>query len=368
VLERGWHCARAALAGFARPADLHDADIVVSASLPLPCEHDRRRHPDHAARMPRANSFGDIVEPIERPGFSVEAILATWDFTLFAARTSRCSYVSVPRRELSEFLADLHRGRLDNWFQSVIGAPHQGRVLRSHAQALERAVFDDVHPSAALAAPERDTRGRPTVARLSTTVIEEAASRGGKGLAYVSPQSYVPGDGRKRLWLLLAALAVLLIGGAAVAVAASGGENTAVATDTTEPATSIASPGTVPSTAPSATAAPTTLAPLPSVLIRTTFVRPVTTYTVVFDGPAPSSFTYAWRMIGNETPDCAARMIVDGPDDRSVTWDHPHPPCAIGSDHADTVIEVVGTSASLQFTCRFQGAAESQQPCVVTRR
>ena len=81
-----------------------------------------------------------------------------------------------------------------------------------------------------------------------------------------------------------------------------------------------------------------------------------------------SSFTYAWRMIGNETPECAARMVVNGPDNRSVTWDHPHPPCAIGSDHADTVIEVVGTSTTLQFTCRFQGAAESQQPCIVTRR
>jgi hypothetical protein len=70
----------------------------------------------------------------------------------------------------------------------------------------------------------------------------------------------------------------------------------------------------------------------------------------------------------NETPDCAARLVVNGPDNRSATWDHPHPPCAIGSDHVDTVIEVVGTSTTLQFTCRFQGAAESQQPCIVTPR
>jgi hypothetical protein len=139
-----------------------------------------------------------------------------------------------------------------------------------------------------------------------------------------------------------------------------------VATDTTEPTTSIAS--AVPSTSPSAAVAPTTLAPLPSVVIRTTFVRPVTTYTVVIDPASTSSFTYAWRMIGNETPECAARMVVNGPDNRSVTWDHPHPPCAVGTDHADTVIEVVGTSTTLQFTCRFQGAAESQQPCTVTRR
>ena len=103
------------------------------------------------------------------------------------------------------------------------------------------------------------------------------------------------------------------------------------------------------------------------VVIRTTFVRPVTTYTVVISGGNVPAFTYAWRLIGNEPPACAERLIVDGPDDRSVTWDGPHPPCAIGSDHADTVLEVVGTSTTMRFTCRFQGAAESEQPCTVTR-
>ncbi|MEO5838031.1 MAG: hypothetical protein ABIQ73_13865 [Acidimicrobiales bacterium] len=43
VLDRSWSCARAALAAFAAPSDLHDADVVVAASVPLPCEHDRGR-------------------------------------------------------------------------------------------------------------------------------------------------------------------------------------------------------------------------------------------------------------------------------------------------------------------------------------
>jgi hypothetical protein len=202
-------------------------------------------------------------------------------------------------------------------------------------------------------------------------VIEETASRVGKGLGYVSPHSFVPGnDRRKWVWFLLAALVVMLFGGVAVGLAASGGDDTTVATASPALATSsatTASTATVASGSPSITAAPTTLAPLPSVVMRTTFLVPVTTYTVVISGADAPPFTYAWRMIGNETAECAARMIVDGPDDRSVTWDHPHPPCAIGNDHAGTVIEVVGTSTTMRFTCRFQGAAASEQPCVAAR-
>ncbi|MEO5838032.1 MAG: hypothetical protein ABIQ73_13870 [Acidimicrobiales bacterium] len=304
---------------------------------------------------------------MERPGFSVRAVSATWDFTVFAVKGSRTVYLKVPRRELPVFLADLRAGCLDGWLRRAFRAPHQGRVLRSHAQALERAVFDEVDPAATLTAPERDRHGRPAVARVSTAVIEETASRVGKSVAYVSPQSFVPGDGRRNwLWLLVAVLAVLLVGGVAVALA-GGGDDTTVATATTQVATSSSGVVASPATAPLATSASTAPAPLPSVVIRTTFVFPVTTYTVVIDGAGAPPFTYAWRMIGTETPECAARLLVEGPDDRSVTWDHPHPPCAVGTDHAGTVIEAVGTSATMRFTCRFQGAAESLQPCSVTR-
>jgi hypothetical protein len=315
-----------------------------------------------------ATSFGDIVVTVERPGFSIEAVIATWAFTLFAASASRTVYVSVPRRELGAFLAELRAGALDEWMGSAIGAPHRGRVLRSHPQALERAVFDEVDPAATLTAPERDRHGRPAVAQVSaaTAMIVSSASRVGKGVAYVSPQSLVPGDGhRKWLWLLVAVLAVLMAGGLAVALA-GGEEDAAIATATTQVANPTGATAAQ-STAPVATAAPTTLGPLPSVVIRTTFVFPVTTYTVVVDGASAASFTYAWRMIGNETAECAARLLVEGPEDRSVTWDHPHPPCAVGTDHAGTVIEAVGTSATMRFTCRFQGAAESVQPCTVAR-
>jgi hypothetical protein len=247
----------------------------------------------------------------------------------------------------------------------ALAAKPGDRVLHTHAQALERSVFDEIQPSAALAAPERDSDGRPAVATARVGLDPATSSRAGKAPVYVAPQSFVPGGGRrKRPWMLLALLAVLLVGGVAAGLATAGDDDSTVATATTEPPP-LTTAGGVASIAPGPTVASTTLAPLPSVVIRTTFVRPVTTYTVVISGAAPS-FTYAWRLIGIETAECAARMIIEGPEDRSVTWDHPHPPCAVGTDHADTVIEVVGTSATI--LCRFQGAAEAEQPCTVTRQ
>ena len=364
VLERSWRCARGALEALASSDDLRDADELVLASMPLPCERDRNRVPDDPTTLPRSSAHGDLVEGLVRAGVAVEAKLATWDYTVFALRGTNTRYVTVPRSELACFLAELRAGHLDAWIHQVLAAAATGRVLRTHAQALERAVFDEVEPSTALAAPERDHRGRLAVAAPGVAVARTTLGRAGKAPVYVAPQSFVPGDGRRKRWwwLLVALLAVLLVGGVAAGVAMGGGDDDAIlATDT---ARAESTPTTIAvTTAPGATTATTAAVPLPSVVIRTTFVRPVTTYTVVISGTNAPEFTYAWRLIGNEPPECAARLIVDGPDDRSVTWDHPHPPCAIGSDHADTVLEVVGTGTTTRFTCRFTGAAESEQPC-----
>ena len=96
-LEAAWHSARSALASHASPGDLDRAEKVVAGSLPLGIEANGDYDVSAARPLP-PSPYGDLLERRERVGFAVEAVVASWDFTIFSIRgTTRTAYACAPR-------------------------------------------------------------------------------------------------------------------------------------------------------------------------------------------------------------------------------------------------------------------------------
>jgi hypothetical protein len=155
-LEEAWRSARCALAPHASPRDLDAAEKVVAGSSPLGIEANGDHHISAGRPLP-PSPYGDLLEPRERDEFAVEAMVATWDFTVFSIRGAmRTGHACVPRTDLPQFLASLDAGELDDVFTAFLRTPSAGRTLAAFAQTQDPGLWDDVGEPTGLLPSERN--------------------------------------------------------------------------------------------------------------------------------------------------------------------------------------------------------------------
>ena len=213
-LEESWELARAALDGCAGAADLRDADRMVTGDLPLPLEHDEPEEDDLAAAA-LDQSTAAVLVTRSRPGFTVRAEIATWDFTVFALGSrTRTGYLCIPRTWLSDFLVELDRGVLDAEINRFLLAGETGRVLASVSQTTVPGLYDRVGQRSDLL--PRDATRSPAGRSAAGGVAR--GDRPGKR----ETQRARPPRGR---WIAaVTAIVVVLVIAVAVAVLAGGGD------------------------------------------------------------------------------------------------------------------------------------------------
>ena len=121
-LRRAWACAREQLAGWLSATELRYADGAIHGDVgpPMP-----------SASCPPTSPLGALLEPRTRPGFRIEARIATWDFTVFRLiGNGRSAFACIPRSALrSRFLDAAAAGELDAAIHAYLRAATGGVPL-----------------------------------------------------------------------------------------------------------------------------------------------------------------------------------------------------------------------------------------------
>ncbi|MEA2901036.1 MAG: hypothetical protein QOH36_923 [Actinomycetota bacterium] len=332
-VEQAWLAAGLALGDDAAPADLDAGDRMVAGAGPLGIETTGDDGPTPPAPSPRS-PFGDLLERRARPEFTVAAIAATWDFTVFRVDDGRrLAYACVPTPWLGSFLGLLDAGRLD----AALMDPPTGSVLSTHDQTSVPGLWRDavigpdllpyertaaaaadllvappldrpgklailaVQPDAVGVADETPTPDRrmvsavplaaaaaPTTVAVQLTAADGAPTGPATGPAVAPPSpGPIPDGHRSRAGRILvgALLALILAGTAAALSGVFGGGRSGVEVRTRPSApTSVATTAPQPATTslPDTTAAPpppTSVTSAPSVPVLTT--RPTVAVTPI---------------------------------------------------------------------------------------
>lgn len=165
-LELAWEAARPALEGSASDEELALVDQIVRGDLPLGIEG---RFPTAARLSPRFGEsvhrplFGEVLSPPRRK-HDVQAVVATWDHTVFRVRDagseSRCVFACIPRRHLSGFLDGLADGRMDALMDSALDSSPLGGVLDEWSKTALPGFYGKMK-STELVAPERSPLAEP---------------------------------------------------------------------------------------------------------------------------------------------------------------------------------------------------------------
>lgn len=328
-LEASWDVARRALAGRVSGADLAAADALVAGRLPLPSEGVLTLTSANAIQAaatwpPRASAFGAVLEPRERPGFTVTAEVATWDTTVFAVSGPwRRAYASVPRASLHRFLRALDGGRLDGVLTEFLDAPIEGRRLASWNDAVRPGLFDAIGPVQALVATETF----PTVVRGDWSGTDRPGKFAEEHWTFPIPYH----------WIAIGLVAILLV----FLLTRTG------TTTTPQPTPTATATATATQSAPGAQPTP---APPRVTRFVSTFSFPITTYTATVTDPAGGGLTYKWT---NSNP--CGTFTFNGP---VAQWSHPDsnqpgacPPEPIHPGAITvTATDVLGRTASFTWT------------------
>lgn len=155
-LSLAWEAARHHLAGDASTDDVAIVDAIVAGDLPLGVEAGPAPLGHQPAAPPAPHALGSVVEAVSRPAFVVEAVIATWDFTVFRVTGRRQAFASVPRDAIGPFLQRLSSGGLDAAIEVYLASPSVGRRLMRNEQTHAAGLWDDVASGLQLLAPERD--------------------------------------------------------------------------------------------------------------------------------------------------------------------------------------------------------------------
>ena len=174
LLARAWAISRRTLGDMATPDDLALVDRLVAGELALPIEAAVRAAPTVDTPAPQAaapatpegpiraaSAFrapeGGILDDVVRPGFTLRATLATWEFAAFEVAGSRRAVVAVPRAELGVFLTAAATGALDQRIVSFLARPSAGTQLSTREQATgPAAIYDGIGDPRGLLAVEPD--------------------------------------------------------------------------------------------------------------------------------------------------------------------------------------------------------------------
>jgi hypothetical protein len=225
-LELGWAIARDSLEGVAEAAELQEVDRIVRGDLPLPSELDEPvENPITPAGMCDVPT-GKVLERRERPGYTLEPALATWDFTVFSLHgVHRSGYLCVPRAWLGDFFVELGDGLLDDDITRFLARPATARVLASAEQTAEPGLYDRLGAPADLLPQERE----PITGRRSGG-SSGPGDRRGKRRSERAPRP----RGR---WLVVAAAVaavVVIVVGLVLALGGGGSDTTNAASPTTQ--------------------------------------------------------------------------------------------------------------------------------------
>jgi IPT/TIG domain-containing protein/centrosomal CEP192-like protein len=244
-LELAWAAAREALADDAAASDVEVAEAMISGSLPLPAEQDRRRSlgpgrldgpgqdrldgPDPGRLYGQTGpNLRDVVPQMApprlsahlRPGFTLRPVAVTWDFTVFeTASPAQKAYTCVPRDSLAGFLGELEAGALDRPIASYLALRSRNRILAAHPQTRRLGIYDRMEAPAALLAPERDPQtGRRQSAPLTTKRRPARAGKRNRPEPEQRPRRR-PRRRRQPSRTVMAIVAAVILAGAGVAVA-----------------------------------------------------------------------------------------------------------------------------------------------------
>jgi len=321
--------------------------------------------------------FGAILNPVVRPRFSVSAVVAVWDFTIFEVSSERrIGYVAVPRTLLPAFWSELAGGERDAAIEGFLDAEERGRILETNDQTRESGLWDDLVISQRLLSPERypsesapqaiavssvpgatTERGASSAGATGTAsaagdqpVAAEAAARPGKqpgGLDLRDPADLgderpgkppvgdpgrlgkipfdppalislpAPFGGRLLIGLLTALLVALVV--VVLLLITSGGGTAGDEPQSTPAASSTSRPSSTPTAAVSA--AVPVVGPIKAVLLP-----PTTTYSVEASSPDGLTLTYRWTLVADRGEDCGTitpRDAATATAGRSfVQWSH----------------------------------------------
>lgn len=159
-LEDAWAAARAALAPIVGDYDLAAADEIVAGRGHLPLEAGLDTTPPPVGDALRATAGGRAMTDLRTPKFSLAAVVATWDYTVFAVDTDPVIRISVPAATLEGFMDAAATGGHDQEFEEAATAV-EGRTLSRFGDASAFGIWRHLEFGTGLAPPERDRAGIP---------------------------------------------------------------------------------------------------------------------------------------------------------------------------------------------------------------
>ena len=155
-LEAAWRSARAALDDRASADDLAVVDRMVVGALPLGVE---LRQPEARSSISGAgpsSPLGQVTRRWRRPGMTIEALVATWDFTVFRIDGARRSVlVCIPRESLAAFFLSVDAGRLDRTLVAALESASTHPILNQNDQTERVGVFSGMGDPTDLLPAER---------------------------------------------------------------------------------------------------------------------------------------------------------------------------------------------------------------------
>jgi hypothetical protein len=177
-LEAAWTVARSTLDARAHADDMALVDAFVGGARTLPHETDPAAlDAGEPGPLPPSSPLGDVARTRIRPGFTVDAVTATWDTTVFCIRARdrhRRAFVTIPRASLASFLRNL-----DELVDRYLALDAANRPSASSGGDPS---IGDLPPSVAEIS-DHDAARR----------IDEALGRSSRGIAKWSPGVIVPG-------------------------------------------------------------------------------------------------------------------------------------------------------------------------------
>ena len=184
-IETAWAAGRGGLDGCASPGDLDVLDRMIAGALPLGVEIRGPASLSAVSGAMPSSPLGQVTRRWRRPGFLLEAVVATWDFTVFRV-TDNCAsvLVCIPRESLAGFVGGLDAGRLDRVLRAELESASARPLLSGNAQTADVGMFSAMSDPLALLPAERAPKSAasksPRVGRPGKTDGRSSASRPGK--------------------------------------------------------------------------------------------------------------------------------------------------------------------------------------------
>lgn len=155
-LEAAWIAARGALGRRASNNDTVFLDRMVAGALPLGVETPEAEPCPVLGRRAPSSPLGQVIRVWRRPGFVIQATVATWDFTVFCVAAGPATvFVNIPRQSLAGFIARVDAGQVDRALRAALESAATRPLLSGNEQTRSVGVFSGMGEPADLLPVER---------------------------------------------------------------------------------------------------------------------------------------------------------------------------------------------------------------------